>query len=187
MKMRKLCALLWALSAHAGISAHAEPHAGCSCDHMSSSFLQVQQQIKGKPCDCTNPFGAPKSSGEDVEVLYASQCHLTNDDLAFWRLTKTEINPNGLVLKESNAYAFDCTDCEKFNLACTAQVPITKGNCACFWKVDGADLIMEQLACLDCASQCMGTVKSFVTVDELEPVMTRGVCIQERDYVINEY
>lgn len=193
MKIRKLWALLCALTPHARTSSpqevkspivlYTEPHVDC-CDHRSSSFLQVRKRTKGEPCECKDPFGPPKNRGEE-ERIYASQCHLSNDDLAFWRLTKTEINPDGLVLKESTAYALNCADCQKYNLVCTDPVPITKGVCGCFWKVDGADLIMKQLTCLDCASQCIGKVESFVTGDELQPVMVRGVCIRKKDYAID--
>jgi len=200
MKIRKLWALLSALTLHAGIaphpeklssqngkspiSAYTEPHVDCFCDHRSSSFLQTRKRIKGEPCECKDPFGPPKNRSAD-ELIYAPQCHLSNDDLAFWRLTKTEINPEGLVLNESTAYALQCADCQRYNLACTDPVPITKGVCGCFWKADGADLIMKQLTCLDCASQCIGKVESFVTGEELQPVMVRGVCIRKKDYAID--
>lgn len=197
----KIRTLLWALSGTLTLDVLAfspqevkkhlpallkKPHDECECasTEAESSFLQMRK--KGLDCDCrnTNPSDPPPSAGKVKEILYAHECDLANTDVSYWRLKKTLINPNGLVLKESTAYALDCQDCAQHNLACRPLVAIESGSCGCLWRVDGADAILEKVSCLNCASQCIGKEEYFDTGKEFEPAMTRGLCIRKKGYDI---
>merc|ERR1719207_351815 len=75
----------------------------------------------------------------DGEVIWLNQCTLTQRDLEFWKLVKTEYRAGGIMLPNTIGYAGSCSDCQQHNLQCAAnEVKLERGYCLCMWRVDGA-------------------------------------------------
>jgi len=159
------------------------------------SFLMKRSQTRRQPgappayiiketaCDCEPD--PPKGPDTDIdgEVIWLNQCTLTQKDLEFWKLVRTEYRSGGIILPNTIAYSASCTDCQQHNLQCAAnEVKLERGYCLCMWRVDGADKKLKLLPCGRCVADCVGKYYNFDLGVYLQPVQQRGICIKKKAY-----
>jgi hypothetical protein len=149
----------------------------------SSRKAPLGQVIEKGACECTpDPPKGPETD-IDGEVIWLNECTLTQKDLEFWKLVRTEYRSGGIMIPNTIAYSASCDDCKQHNLQCAAnEVKLERGYCLCMWRVDGADKKLKLVPCGRCVQDCLGKYFNFDLGVYLQPVQQRGICLKKKAY-----
>lgn len=134
-------------------------------------------------CGCEDNQVPDADNTIDGEVIYLNECTLTQHDLQFWGLVRTEYLQGGVMIPETFAYVDSCATCEYNNLKCGAEeIKLEKGYCLCSWRVNGADSVNKLVQCSRCVTDCIGQYLNFDLGTYLQPVQQKGMCIKKKAY-----
>lgn len=136
-------------------------------------------------CGCEDNEVPDADNTIDGEVIYLNECTLTQHDLEFWGLVRTEYLQGGVMIPETFAYVDSCATCEYNNLKCAAEeIKLEKGYCLCSWRVNGADSVNKLVQCSRCVTDCIGQYLNFDLGTYLQPVQQKGMCIKKKSYFV---
>lgn len=136
-------------------------------------------------CGCTEDEPTEEEQTIDGEVIYLNTCTLTQQDLQFWSLVRTEYLQGGIMLPSTYGYVDSCDMCNYNNLQCGAsEAKLEKGYCMCTWRVNGADPVNRLVQCGRCVTDCVGRYLNFDLGTYLQPVQQKGICIRKKSYFV---